>query len=417
MDVKRSKSKQKLFGARNVSIAAGVSVVLVLYTVLSNMSQALPSVTRDNIWLDAAVRGDMLHEIRSVGVLEHKNVRWAASLVSGNVKEVFLEAGAEVNSDTVIMRLENPSLESALKQAEANWYGAQATFEAKRSELKLEALEQDSVIAEFRAAYEIQLIEAQSTEEIFEKGTVSRFEMQRAKINLVQSEKLLAIAEQRKKEIERNIATQLRAAEAVLEQAKIALDITLKDVESLNVRAGISGVIQNISIEPGQEVAVGENVALVAQPKPLRGRLRVPEVLAKDLSMGLDVNVDIHNGIVTGKVAQIEPSVTNGSVTLYVTFDEALPSNARADTSIEAKIILSNLGNVISIARPASATNNTTGKLFVLDPDTGIVNRREVYYGAISSDRVQILRGLEVGEQVIVSDLTQWSEYEALQLN
>ncbi len=381
------------------------------------MSQALPSVTRDNIWLDAAVRGDMLHEIRSVGVLEHKNVRWAASLVSGNVKEVFLEAGAEVNSDTVIMRLENPSLESALKQAEANWYGAQATFEAKRSELKLEALEQDSVIAEFRAAYEIQLIEAQSTEEIFEKGTVSRFEMQRAKINLVQSEKLLAIAEQRKKEIERNIATQLRAAEAVLEQAKIALDITLKDVESLNVRAGISGVIQNISIEPGQEVAVGENVALVAQPKPLRGRLRVPEVLAKDLSMGLDVNVDIHNGIVTGKVAQIEPSVTNGSVTLYVTFDEALPSNARADTSIEAKIILSNLGNVISIARPASATNNTTGKLFVLDPDTGIVNRREVYYGAISSDRVQILRGLEVGEQVIVSDLTQWSEYEALQLN
>ncbi|EKE79323.1 efflux RND transporter periplasmic adaptor subunit [Idiomarina xiamenensis] len=416
MDIKKEKRRRKLFSMRNLIFSVVVIIVVGTYAGVSNLSKALPSVTKANLWIDTSKRGDMVHEVRAYGTLAYENLRWVTSQVNGTIKERLCEPGTEVKADSVILKLENPVLESALKKAQANWNRAQAVFEAKRSELKLKQMEQDSIIAGFEADYEIKRIEAKSTEAIYPSGIVSELELQRAQISSAQAKKLLLLAKQRKNEIQKSIEIQLRAAEAVREQAKIELAIAEKDVESLYVKAGIDGIVQNISVEPGREVTAGASIALVAKPKPLRGLLRVPEMLAKDLNLGLKVLVDIHNRKVEGRVSQIDPSVTNGSVLLYVSFDSELPNNVRADTSIEGKIMLKNIADVISIARPSSANSNSVGKLFVLVPGSNVARRKEVRYGALSSNRVQVISGLEAGEQVIVSDLSQWSDQDAIQL-
>lgn len=416
MDVVRTKSKQGLLNKRNTFICVGFLFVFIFSYMVFSLEKAVPTLERDGTWVDIALLGDMVHEIRSSGRLVPRNARWEASSVVANVQEVLLEPGVAVEQGAVIVLLENPALGTKLNRAKAAWAGAEADLAARRSALMLDVLQQDSRIAEFEAKYEISKIEAEATGKAYAIAIVSKVEFDSSQIILEQNRRLLELSKQRKREVSDSVQAQLRAAEAELDQAKGALRIAEQEVEALQVRAGISGVLQQVSVEVGQQVTVGESIAYVAQPTPLRARLRVPEIQAKDLAIGLKVLVDTHSGIVEGELEQINPSVKNGSVFVFVKFDEKLPANARPDLSIEGRIIVNKISNVVSIARPAMALKNGVGKLFVMAPDSDIARRKDVLYGTLSSDRVEIVRGISPGEQVIISDVTRWNDYEEIRL-
>jgi HlyD family secretion protein len=134
------------------------------------------------------------------------------------------------------------------------------------------------------------------------------------------------------------------------------------------------------------------------------------------VAIGMPARVDTGNGVVTGHVARIAPSAQDGSVAVDVTFAGALPPGTRPDLNIDGTIDLQTLYNVLSIARPASAADDTTVGIYTIDPRTSLARLVQARLGVGSSSRIEVLSGLVAGETVIVSDTSAYGGAPLLRL-
>lgn len=416
MDVKREKSVRGWRGLLQPKwIVGGIAALAVAVAVLS-LGQALPTVPRQGLWLDEAQRSDLVREIRAGGTLVPRDVRWVTAGTAATVQAVLVLPGTAVFADTEILRLANPAVEANLTRAKAARAGAEADFVAKRSQIHAQLLEYKSAVANALAAYEIARAKATAMEQAYAAGAVAKIDLDQARIILEQNKNLLDLARQLEAGFQADLDAPIGAARALRDEAVSLLEIAAQEAEALVVRAGIDGILQQVDVEPGQQVAAGAMLARVAQPAPLMARLQVPEVQAKDLAPGLKVLIDLHGSSAEGAIARIDPAVRNGSVVVDVNISGLLPSGARPDLSVDGRIVLDTISLAVHIARPATAAPLATGQLFVLPVGSDTAQRRLVNFGAASAERIQVLEGIAPGETVVLSDMSRWSDYEAVRL-
>lgn len=416
MDIQRTKPPQTLLSRRNLILAGGAITLAGLFFALNGLGNAAPSVERGAIWTDTAMRGDMVREIRASGVLVPRQVRWITAAGTATVQEILVQPGARVEAGTVIMRLTNPTAMANLEKAKAAFVGANAEVAAQQNALASELLDHQAALAKAASNYKISQIKAQAQARAEAAGVASKLDAAQSEITAEQESTLVEIEKQRVTAFKRNMVAQMEAVKAKRFEAASMLDIAKREAEALVVSADIAGVVQQIDVEPGQQVLPAANLARVARPDELIARLQVPEVQAKDISLGLAVAVDMNGGTIIGRIQRIDPSVRNGRVVVDVVFDKQLPVGARPDLSVDGRIALSTLRGVVSIRRPAQAAQESMGSLFVLASGNETYNRRVVRYGATSTDRIEVRDGLRAGDQVILSDVSQWQDYETLRV-
>ncbi|MFT4247242.1 MAG: HlyD family efflux transporter periplasmic adaptor subunit [Pseudomonas sp.] len=396
------------------AIVAAVPVLLGVG--LFGLGRAAPSVARNELWIDTAQQGDMKREIRASGVLVPRDIRWIVAGATATVQRVALQAGAQVRADSVLLELVNPELQANLQKARATLAGAEADVAAARTALASQLLDQQARRAQADSDWQLARIKAQAYQRAHDGGAVSGIDLQQAQIAERQNGERARIEGERVAAFRQNMAAQLRAAQARRDEAASALEIAARQVAALRVQAGIDGILQQIEVEPGQQVETGAKLARVARPDALVARLQVPEALAKDLALRLPASVDTRNGVVAGRVGRIDPAVRDGSVAVEVGFDAPLPPGARPDLSVDGRILLGTLRNVVHIARPGMAVPDGSGSLFVLHPGEDSARRAQVRYGAASSDRIEVRAGLAPGDQVVLSDTSRWNGQDRLRL-
>lgn len=406
-------SKWRRFSWRWAIPAAALAIVAFG---IFGAGRAVPSATRSELWIDTAEQGDMRREIRASGTLVPRDIRWIVAGTTATVQRVRVLAGAEVEADTLIMDLVNPELQADLQKAMAAVAGAEADVAATRTSLTSQLLDQQAAQAQAAGDWQLAQIKARAYRRAYEGGVMSGIDVQESEIAERKSRDRARIEEERVDAIRQNLAAQLRAAQADHDEARIALEIAQRQVEALQVRAGIDGILQQVEVEPGQQVEVGAKLARVARPDALIARLQVPELLAKDLAIGLPVRVDTRNGIASGRLARVDPAVRDGSVVVDVEILDRLPDGARPDLSVDGAILLDTLEDVVSIRRPALAVPGGEGFLFVLRPDEDRARRVRVLYGPGSSDRIAIREGMNAGDQAILSDTSRWNDYDSLRI-
>ncbi|MEN5117249.1 HlyD family efflux transporter periplasmic adaptor subunit [Luteimonas sp. TWI662] len=416
MDITKS-SRAPLWQRRPVRWSAlGLAVLGLLVGVGLGIDRAVPGVRRSELWIDTAVQGDMHREIRATGTLVPRQIRWITAVATATVQDVVVLAGAPVQADTVILRLGNPELQAGLDKAEAALAGAEADVVAVRTQLASQLLDQQAQAAAAASAWRIAQVKREAFEQAHAAGVMSAIDMREAQINEEQGQGQARIERSRVAAFRQTMAAQLQAARARRDEAASAAAIARAQVRGLAVRAGIDGILQQVEVEPGQQVETGAKLARVARPDELIARLQVPEVLAKDLVLELPVSVDTRNGVVTGRLARIDPAVREGSVTVDVAFSEPLPAGVRPDLSVDGKVLLGTLRDTLSIARPASAAPDARGTLFVVPAGSNEAQRRPVEFGAVSSDRIEVRSGLQPGDTVILSDTSRWNDHDTLRL-
>ncbi|MGH9903774.1 MAG: efflux RND transporter periplasmic adaptor subunit, partial [Pyrinomonadaceae bacterium] len=190
-----------------------------------------------------------------------------------------------------------------------------------------------------------------------------------------------------------------------------------EQVDQLQVRAGMTGVLEQVPVEVGQQVTPGTNLARVAEPQRLKAELRIAETQAKDIQMGQPASIDTRNGVIPGHVVRIDPAAQQGTVTIDVALDAALPQGARPDLSVDGTIELERLTNVLYVGRPAFGQSESTVGIFRLEPDGKSAARAQVRLGRSSVNTIEILEGLREGDQVILSDTSQWDSVDRIVLN
>ena len=415
MDVKREgvveakRRKRILYGA-----LGAVALALLTYW-LWQLEPRPPSVSRSSVYLGTVERGEMLRPVRGPGTLVPEELRWISSRTSGRVERRVVLPGAEVEPDTVILELSNPELEQETEDAQLRLRQAEANFNVRKTDFERELLNEEAEFARIEAEFRSAVLQKQADEELLREGLVPQIQAERSRLSADQLEKRFALAKDRLDFAHRALETKLSAERAQLDQARALYQLRRSQLEGLDVRAGMNGVLQEVPVEEGQQVTPGTNLARVAQPDKLKAELRIAETQAKDVTVGQPAKIDTRNGVIDGRVIRIDPAVQNGSVTVDVALIGELPRGARPDLSVDGTIELERLTDVLHVGRPAYGQANSLISLYRLDDDN-TATRVRVQLGRTSVTTVEIVEGLQQGDRVILSDTSQWEESEKIRL-
>jgi HlyD family secretion protein len=398
------------FRHRKVALVAGLFAALsgVAFGI-AKLEPGAPSVAREQLYLDEVKEGTLERKVRGPGTLQPREARWLSTREEARVDRVLVRAGETVTADTVIVQLSNPEVERAADAAELEVAAARAEFAAARLDLESQRLDRRSSLAEAQATAESARLQALAEERAFQQGAVSELQTSRSRILATQLGERAKIEVQRLAALDAAVNAQLQARQARLRQLERAHEERRLAADSLQVKAGIDGVVQSVPVQEGQQLAQGANVARVAKPGTLYAELRIPELDARDLAPGLPATIDMRDRLVRGRVLRVDPAVTAGAVKVEVEFDEQLPTQARADLSVDGTIAIETLKGVRFVGRPVGAQSGSSTTVFRARAGSSVAERVPVKFGKASVNQIVVLEGLEPGDVVALADTTQWS--------
>jgi HlyD family secretion protein len=417
MDKPREGVAAKKRKRRILIISASALGVLLATLALSRLKPAAPSVDRSSVWIDTVKRGPMVRQVRGLGTLVPEEFRWLPATTEASVEKILIWPGTKVEAADVILELTSPELEQSAQEAVSKAKAAEADLASEKATLQRELLDQESKAATAHSAFVQASLERQTNDQLAKNGLVADLVYKTSKIKEEECQKSDEIESKRLAFARDSIEPQLASKQAAVDQANQLAKLKLDQVEALHVKAGMSGVLQALPVQVGQRLKVGDNVARVADPSKLKAQIKIAETQAKDIQPTQQAIIDTRNGVVKGHVTRVDPAVEQGTVTVDVAFDEPLPKGARPDLSVDGTIELERLDNVVYVGRPAFGQENNTVGMFKLVAGSNEAVRTAVKLGKSSVNTIEILSGLNPGDQVILSDTSAWDSHERIRLN
>jgi HlyD family secretion protein len=408
--LKRKRLRQALYVAVAVLVVIGVTIAL------ARMEPAAPTVERATVLVDTVKRGSIVRQVRGLGTLVPEDTRWLPSQTDGRVERILLRPGAQVVANSVILELSNPQVEQEALNAKLALQSAQAALENLKVQLESEFLTQQSTTAALDADFQQAKMQAEADEALYKEQLISEITRKQSSLKAETLQKRLKLENQRLATARQSIDARIRVQQAAVDQAQAVSALQDSRMTALKVTPGFSGVLQQVPVEVGQRVGPGVNLARVADPMRLKAELKIAETQAKDIDIGQSAEIDTRNGIIAGKVSRKDPAAANGTVTVDVSLTEALPRGAVPDLSVDGTIQLERLENILYVGRPSLGQEQSTVGLFKLTNVNGDASRVQVALGKSSVNAIEVKSGLNVGDQVVLSDMSAWDAFDRVRL-
>ncbi len=413
MDIPRKAVKSR----RRWYYGAAAIVALALVTLaLARMEPAAPEVERATVWTDTVRRGDMLRQVRGPGTLVAEDIRWISALTQGRVESKLLQPGTTVKAGDILVTLSNPDVERQALEAQRQLTAAQSDLTTLRNNLQNSMLSQEAAVAQIQAQFNDAQRQATSAEGLASQNMVSAQELARARDNAADLRTRVEVERKRLDFMKQSMRQQLAAQESQLTMLRRLAEFNQSQIASMQVRSVSDGVLQELPVELGQWVNSGATLAKVVQPTRLKAVLRIPETQAKDIVVGQRASIDTRNGIIPGRVIRMDPSAQNGTVAVDVALEGQLPRGARPDLSVDGTVDIERLRDVLYVGRPAYGQAESSVGLFKLAPGGREASRINVQLGRSSASTIQVVQGLQPGDIVILSDMSQYESADRVRL-
>ena len=403
-------------------IGAAVIAVAVLTVIVLRLKPAAPTVDRSTIWTDTVKRGPLVRQVRSsTGVLAPRedSIELIPAQTDATVVRIRILPGAQVTPDTIIMDLTDPQLQQELLNARLALKAADADYKSLQAQLESTLMDKKTAAAQVNASYTQDQLQAQTDKSLYDLGVISGLTYQKSKSTADQLTAQHQLSQQQLDVNEKAIVVQLASQKTKIDQAQALLDLYQKQAQELEVRSTITGTLAPLAtpVQVGQHVTAGTSVAEVIQRDKLKAALQIAETQARDIQIGQPASIDTHNGVIPGHVTRIDPSVVNGTRTVDVQLDGALPPGAVPQLSVDGTIDLERMQNVLYVGRPALGNEDSTLSLFKLDADGKGATRVSVKVGRASVNEIQVIEGLREGDTAILSDMSRWDNVDRIRLN
>jgi HlyD family secretion protein len=421
MDIARPDIARKKKRRRMLAAGAGITVLALITLALSQLKPAIPSVQKNSVWVDTVKRGPLVCEVRGGGTLVPEEVRWAVSESMGRIERIVILPGVAVTSNSIIVELSNPELEQETVEAESAWQEAQAVMEKLKVQLESDRLAEEAVVAGLKADLTDAKLEAETDEALLKDGLIPALTAKRSRSKADDLEARYALEQKRLDISGKSTDAQVLAQNAEVAKLEKQYELKKRQVEHLKVRAGIDGILQRLgdeqALQVGQQVPAGAGIALISNPTKLKAAIKIPQMEAKDVQLGQGAVIDTRNGLVAGHVVRVDPAVREETVTVDVAFDEPLPKGARPDLDVDGTITLERIQDVLFVGRPVTSRTEGKSELFKLLASGSEAVRVPVRFGRSSVNAIEIKDGLQPGDRVILSDMSQWDVYDRIRLN
>jgi HlyD family secretion protein len=417
MDIPRPNAARRR-RTRQLGLAGGAALFVLGTTLgVSRLKPAAPTVARESVVIDTVKRGPLVRQVRGMGTLVPEEIRWIPAATDGRVERIVVQPGTRVEADTVLLELSNPEVELRAIEAESQLRAALAAYNDLRVRLESQRLDQEAAAARVAAEMHQARLRADADDELARQGLVAEMNRKISRSTADELANRVGIEGKRLAIGRDAIVSQMQVQAAEVEQRRALARLRRGQLLGLKVRPGLAGVLQQIGVEVGQQVTPGTNLARVAQPDRLKAVIRVPETQARDLLLGQPAAIDTRNGVIAGRVARVDPAAQNGTVTVDVSLDGALPRGARPDLTVDGTIDIDRLADVVQVGRPAQAQVEGRSSLFRLEADGAHATRVAVKLGRASVTAVEVLEGLAPGDQVILSDTSAWERADRIRID
>jgi len=417
MDIARpEEEKRRRRVRRYVYAGAGLLLVVVITAALSRLKPAAPTVDRSTIWTDTVKRGPMLRDVRGLGSLEPETIWVIPAAADGRVEKRYLLPGTPVKADSVILDLTNPQLQQEALDAEYQLKGAQAAYLQTKAQLENQLMDKRTAAASVSSQYRTAEMQKQAFEQLGKLGLKAAIDVKTTEVQAEELAKQNDLAQKEVQTFASSIEAQLAVQEANVDQKRALYALKKSQLEGMHVRSGIDGVLQELDVDVGQRVTEGTALARVAQPKLLKAQLKIAETQAKDIEIGEKASIDTHNGLIPGHVMRIDPSVVNGTRTVDIKLDGPLPPGAVPDLSVEGTVEIERLADVLYVGRPVHGDADSTVGLFKVVDGGREALRVPVELGKVSVNSVEIRKGLQAGDEVILSDMSASDSVDRVEL-
>jgi HlyD family secretion protein len=418
MDIARPEFKRQKRRRQVVLVGLAAVVVVVATIGVSRLRPAAPTIERGTVWTGTVKRGDMVRQVRGSGSLipSQESVRQIPAETEATVVRIRILPGSQVKADTILLEMSNPQTEQAALDAQLQLKATEAEYQSLRVKLESDRMNQKAVAATVNADYSQAQRQAETDKALYDLGVISGLAYKASKGRAEELTTRNDLETQRLVIGQKAIESQLAEQQAKVEQMRALAVLKRKQLEALQVRAGIDGVLVDLPLQVGQHVQPGTMLAKVVQPNHLMAELKVVETQARDVQFGEPATIDTRNGIISGSVMRVDPAVQNGTVTVDVKLTGELPKGARPDLSVDGTIDLERLVNVLYVGRPAFGRENSVLSLFKLDADGKEATRVPVKVGRESVNSIQVFEGLHEGDTVILSDMSRWDKTDRIRL-
>lgn len=417
MDIKREPPKQT---KKYVLGSIGIIALAAVTVAVSRLKPAAPPVEKGTLWFGVVQRGEMKREVNAPGTLEPEYVRNITALISGRVEELPVQPGINVTPSTVLVVLSSPDEQIKELQYEQQLNQAVGNLATLKTNLHQQILSQQGVVATAHTQYNNAVRLAAVNDSLAKKSLASANDVAAAHDQITEMRQRLDIEEKRLADLQTSEQGQIQLAQDQIESLKRILDDQKNRIASMRVTAPEAGQLQmlgNPQLELGQYVPAGLLLARVVQPGKLKAVLRVPENQAKDIAPGQGAEIDLHNNTkVPGHVTRKDPSSQAGTVTVEVALDGAVPAGTSSELAVDGTIEVERLKDVMYIPRPGFGQAESSVGMFKVLPNKGEADLVTVQLGRASVTNIEVRGGLNVGDSVIVSDMSQFDNVKRVRI-
>jgi HlyD family secretion protein len=383
---------------------------------VSKLEPAAPTVERATVWIDSVKRGPIVIERKGIGKLAPEEIVVIPSLQDGQVIKVLVKSGVKVKPDTVLMVLTNPDMELAANDLEWQVKQAEANYADLKVRLQSQRFDQVAAVSSAENALKQASLNKDKDEQLFKLQLQTELNVKLTEANWEQATNRFQTEKQKLDIMKESTDAQLESQKVQIDKLRATWERKKQQLTELTIRAGTDGVVQELTLQVGTRVTSGTVVAKVAQAT-LQAELQIAETQAKDILLGQKAAIDTRNGIIPGHVVRIDPNVINGTRTVDCKLDGPLPSGAVPDLSVDGTVEIQRLADVVYIGRPVFGQPDSSVSLFKLEPDGKGAARVTVKLGRSSVNTIEVLDGLKVGDQVILSDMSAQDQNPRIRLD
>ena len=409
---KPSQRKKLIFGTLLISIAL---IIWLIYSWLAPTTLAA-----NQLQIATVTQADFVIKIRGFGRLKSKYQRYLTNTDSAMVEAIHVYPGTRVNKDTVILTLVNPLQAQRLSVARLELARQKASANEQIINQKSQLLERQASLTILKSELESAQLRAQAESKLIEQGIVSSLDYKRSLLTVKQLEKRVDIEKQRLVQLADMHHQRSKIQQELLSQFELNYQVQQQAFDDLQVTAGIDGMLQELNVELGQNLTPGTRLAIVGSDTALKAELSVQQSDAEKIALNMPARVNTfstgNSGEVIATVTRIDPIVSDGRVMIELDLTGSLPANARPDLSIEGYVISHVIPNALTVNLPTKVQADTDATLFKLNPTTHLAHPTQIEFGTLSDNKIQLLSGAKVGEQLIISDLSKWQHLATIKI-
>ena len=381
-------------------------VLWILVPVAKRWANATVTVPLDRLRIAEVVRGDLVRDVSVQGRVVAAISPTLYATASGSIT-LHVDAGSTVQEGQVLAVVDSPELANQFRQAESSLEQLSMELERQRIESRQLALDKRKAADLADVALVAAKREKRRADEANEVAVISVIDYEKAQDDLRNAELAHAHAVADADLFDERLAFELKAKELEVQRQQIFVEDLQRQIDDLSIRSPVNGVVGDLLVEQKSAVSRDTPVMAVVDLSRFEIDAQVPESYADDLGLGMAAEILIGNERYAGTLVAVSPEIVSGQVGSRIRFSDRMPGNIRQNQRLTTRILLEERQDVLMVQRGQFLESGGGRIAYVMDGNDNAL-RRTIDLGARSLSAVEISKGLNEGDRIVISSIDQF---------